>query len=131
MKKGFTRHAAMGAAAVLAFSAFLFTAFTAAPATPSQASDAPKTARGRVLYTEQGCTTCHAINGIEGRGRTPLDGVGTRLKADQIHARMTGTGFDANAPSATILRRKQQYQQMAAEDADALVHFLSGLRAGD
>lgn len=97
------------------------------PPQPSPAT-AGKIARGREVYTQQGCATCHAIGGV-GNPRHPLDGVGSRHDEAQLRAWVTGTGAAAEALSGPVLKRKQRYQQLPPEDLEALIDFLTTLRA--
>src|SRR6476660_3095343 len=54
----------------------------AGAATAAAAQDA-KVARGEQLYAEQKCGLCHSI-ADKGNKKGPLDGVGSKLKADEI-----------------------------------------------
>src|SRR5690606_16194819 len=74
----------------------------APPAAPIQVQE--ETAlRGRTVYNDQGCATCHSIAGA-GNPRYPLDGVGTRWELEEIRAWITGAGFVADLLSGPILR---------------------------
>ncbi|HEY0946105.1 MAG TPA: cytochrome c [Opitutaceae bacterium] len=98
-----------------------------APASPSPAT-AEKAARGRAVYAQQGCATCHAVGGV-GNPRHPLDGVGSRRDDAQLHAWVTGTGAAAETLSGPVLKRKQRYQQLPPGDLEALIDYLATLRA--
>ena len=44
---------------------------------------APAITKGEQVYAAQKCATCHALDG-KGQAKGPLDGVGTKLTADEI-----------------------------------------------
>lgn len=81
-------------------------------------------ARGRAVYEAQNCATCHSLAG-EGNPRRPLDDVGARLTPDQLRAWTTGTGEAAAILSEAVVKRKQRYSSLPAEDLEALMAYLS------
>ena len=92
----------------------------------SAAAQDAKVAKGEALFTEQKCTLCHSI-GDKGNKKGPLDGVGTKLKADDMRAWLT----DAKGMTAkTKATRKPEMKQFALpkDDVDALVAYLSTLK---
>jgi mono/diheme cytochrome c family protein len=94
-------------------------------AATAAAQDA-KVAKGEQLFTEQKCTLCHAI-GEKGNKKGPLDGVATKLKADEIREWIT----DAKGMTAkTKATRKPEMKAFALpkDDVDALVAYLSTLK---
>lgn len=100
-----------------------------APPAPLVMPSPPPTAqvtRGRAVYADQGCATCHAIAG-EGNPRHPLDGVGARYGTAELRQLITGSGAASAQLPAAVLRRKQRYQSLPAEDLDALVNYLTTL----
>jgi mono/diheme cytochrome c family protein len=84
-------------------------------------------ARGRAVYAEQRCASCHAIAG-EGNPRFPLDGVGAQLNPDELRQWITGTGGAAEVLTPTVQRRKQRYLTLPEPDLAALVAYLGTLR---
>jgi len=82
--------------------------------------------RGRVLYAEQNCATCHAIAG-EGNPRSSLDGVGARWTPAELREWITGTGAAGEALSASIAKRKRRYESLPSADLDAIVVYLVSL----
>ena len=64
----------------MVFSLALLLAITGAALVLSQNSGLE---RGREVYAIQKCALCHSISGIGGK-KMPLDGVGSRLKSDDI-----------------------------------------------
>jgi mono/diheme cytochrome c family protein len=83
--------------------------------------------RGRVVYNREGCATCHSIAGA-GNPRSPLDGAADRWGPDELEAWTTGAGIAADLLPAGIVRRKQRYQAIDAEDLEVLIAYLSTLR---
>ena len=53
-------------------------------AAAAAAQDA-KVAKGQQLFADQKCTLCHSV-ADKGNKKGPLDGVGTKLSADDIRA---------------------------------------------
>ncbi len=85
-------------------------------------------AAGRESFKSLGCSTCHSIAGA-GNPRHPLDEVGSRWTAEQLRAWITGTGFAAERLPATTVARKQRYTSIPPEQMDAIIAFLSALKA--
>ena len=83
--------------------------------------------RGRAVYAQNQCATCHAIAG-EGNPRYPLDGVGMRWEPEDLRDWITGDGVAAEVLSAGVIRRKQRYRSLPGADLDALVAYLASLR---
>ncbi len=81
---------------------------------------------GRMVYMDQGCATCHSIEGA-GNPRYPLDGVGLRWEAAGIREWITGTDFAADILPEGIVRRKARYLELPEESLGALVQYLSTL----
>lgn len=100
-------------------------AMTSVPAVPNSGQDSAGI--GRESFKNRGCSTCHSIAGT-GNPHLPLDGVGSRWTAEQLHAWVTGSGFAAERLPASVARRKQQYTRIPQEEMDALIGFLSDLK---
>src|SRR5690349_19653567 len=97
--------------------------FSLALAAPLLAQDAKA---GEKLYTDQKCSLCHSIAG-KGNAKGPLDGVGSKLKADEIRAWLT----DAKGMTAkTGATRKPEMKAYTLEkgEVDSLVAYLSTLK---
>lgn len=86
----------------------------------------PDVERGRLVYEEQGCASCHAIGG-RGNPRYPLDGVGDRRNAAQLRDYVTASAAAAEELSAAIVSRKTKYRAMPAAELDALIAYLASL----
>ncbi|MCB1866682.1 MAG: cytochrome c [Chromatiales bacterium] len=82
--------------------------------------------RGRSVFREQGCSSCHSAAG-EGFGSS-LDGVAERRSAAELRAWITGDDSLRGQASDGLLALKQRYRGLAVEDLDALVAFLSASR---
>jgi mono/diheme cytochrome c family protein len=94
-------------------------------AAPAAAQDAGA-AQGEKLFADQKCTLCHSI-GDKGNKKGPLDGVGAKLKADEIREWIV----DAKGMTArTKATRKPEMKAYALpkDDVDALVAYLSTLK---
>jgi mono/diheme cytochrome c family protein len=75
---------------------------------------------GRAVYDELGCAGCHSIAG-EGSPRSPLDGVGARLSAEEIRLWIV----DPQAARPGI--RKPAFDDVPDPDVEALVVYLQTL----
>jgi mono/diheme cytochrome c family protein len=85
-----------------------------------------KLAKGAEVYAAQKCGLCHSV-GEKGNKKGPLDGVGSRLQADEIRLWMT----DAKAMTAkTNSTRKPDMKSysLPKEDLDALVAYMVSLK---
>ena len=92
---------------------------------PLFAQDA-KVAKGQQIYAEQKCALCHSI-GDKGNKKGPLDGVGTKLKADDLRAWIV----DAKGMTAkTKAPRKPEMKNypLPKDDVDALVAYMASLK---
>ena len=85
-----------------------------------------KFTKGQQLFTDQKCTLCHSI-GDKGNKKGPLDGVASKLSADDIRSWIT----DAKGMTAkTKPTRKPEMKAftLPKEDVDALVAYLVTLK---
>lgn len=92
------------------------------------AAPAANVERGRGIYGQQKCATCHSIAG-EGNPRNPLDGAGTRWDANELRDWVTGDGVAREVLSQAIIKRKQRYKNITEGDMNALVAYLSELKS--
>jgi mono/diheme cytochrome c family protein len=84
--------------------------------------------KGQQVYTAQKCQMCHAIAG-KGNKANPLDGVGTKLSADDIRSWITNpTEMTAKARSTKKPPMPNKYGKLAATDLDAMVAYLASLK---
>lgn len=94
-------------------------------AATAAAQDA-KVALGEKVYTEQRCAVCHSIAG-KGNKKGPLEGVGSRLKAEEVREWMV----DAKAMTVkTKSPRKPEMRsyKLPPEELDALVAYMMTLK---
>jgi len=94
-------------------------------ATIATAQDA-KVTKGQQLFADQKCTLCHSV-GDKGNKKGPLDGVASKLSADEIRSWIT----DAKGMTAkTKAPRKPEMKAYALpkDDVDALVAYLTTLK---
>lgn len=83
----------------------------------------PQTAaeRGREVFAEQKCALCHSIAGIGGK-KLPLDGVGLRLKAEDMRKWIR---TPKEMKSTTTMK---PYPNLPEKDMTDLISFLLTLR---
>jgi mono/diheme cytochrome c family protein len=94
-------------------------------AATAAAQDA-KVTKGQQLFTDQKCVLCHSIAG-KGNAKGSLDGVGSKLSADEIRNWIS----DAKGMIAkTKPTRKPEMKAYALpkDDVDALVAYLTTLK---
>lgn len=96
-------------------------AFVAGMCLPALAQDDAKVTKGKEVFAAQKCSMCHAIEG-KGNKNAPLDGVGSKLSADDIKKWIVSPK-EMKADS-----KMKAYPSLAAEDLDALVTYLSSLK---
>lgn len=92
----------------------LAVAATAAPTSTTQLPPAP-------AYYTSVCAGCHALGGKGGAVGPALDGVGSRLTAEQIDARLKD-------PKAVLADAKMPQLNLDAPTRQSLVQYLAGLR---
>jgi mono/diheme cytochrome c family protein len=85
-------------------------------------------AKGQAVYTAQKCSMCHAIEG-KGNKTNPLDGVGTKLSADDIRQWITNPKeMTTKTKSTKKPPMPANYGKLAAPDLDALVAYMQSLK---
>lgn len=85
-----------------------------------------KVAKGQQVFTDQKCSLCHSIAG-KGNAKGSLDGVASKLSADEIRSWIT----DAKGMTAkTKPTRKPEMKAytLPKDDVDALVAYLGTLK---
>ena len=90
----------------------------AAPAAAAQGAD-----KGAAVYAAQKCALCHSLDG-KGQAKGPLDGVGSKLTADEIRQWMVAPAEMSKKAKATRKPPMKGYPNLPKEDLDALVAFL-------
>ena len=94
-------------------------------AAAAAAQDA-KVAKGQQAYTTQKCSLCHSIAG-KGNAKGSLDGVGSKLSADEIRSWITDAKGMTAKTKATRKPEMKAYT-LPKDDVDALVAYLSTLK---
>jgi len=85
-------------------------------------------AHGEKVYAAQKCSVCHSIGG-KGNAKGSLDGVGTKLTADEIREWIVDpVAMTAKAKAARKPVMPAKYKALPKEDLDALVTYLSSLK---
>jgi mono/diheme cytochrome c family protein len=96
-----------------------------AAAAPAAAQDA-KVGHGEKVYVEQKCAICHSI-GDKGNKKGPLDGVASKLKAEELREWIVdakGMTAKTKAPRKPVMRS----YALPKEDVDALVAYMMTLK---
>src|SRR5262245_25830187 len=83
-------------------------------------------AKGEQVFAAQKCSLCHAIAG-KGNAKGSLDGVGSKLSADEIRAWIVDAKGMTAKTKATRKPEMKQYT-LPKDDADALVAYLSSVK---
>jgi mono/diheme cytochrome c family protein len=97
---------------------------TQAVSRPAATAESDAVARGRVVYAEQNCGSCHSIAG-RGNPRHPLDDVGLPGSDAKLADLITGTGIPGLGEA--VARRKAKYRDLPAQDLQALEAYLLSL----
>lgn len=88
----------------------------------AQAAPAPA-AKGAAVYAAQKCSMCHSLDG-KGQAKGPLDGVGTKLTAEEIRLWIVDPVDMTKKTSATRKPAMRAYPNLPKADLDALVAFM-------
>jgi mono/diheme cytochrome c family protein len=94
----------------------------AATAAAQDAAVAP----GEKVYATQKCAMCHSI-GETGNKKGPLDGVASKLTAEELHAWIVDAKGMTAKTKATRKPVMREYK-LPKEDVDALVAYLMTLK---
>ncbi len=89
-------------------------------------ASAQDAAKGEAVYAAQKCSLCHAIAG-KGNAKGALDGVGSKLKADEIRAWITDAP-GMTAKSGAARKPAMKSYNLPKEDVDALVAYMVTLK---
>jgi mono/diheme cytochrome c family protein len=81
---------------------------------------------GRAIYEAQNCSMCHSVAGA-GNPRSPLDRVGARLDRAELQRWTVGDPALADRLPAGVLRMKQSYAQLDADEMETLIDYLQSL----
>ena len=112
---------------VIPFAAVLGFAATAAMPLAAAGQDPAQVKKGEEVYTAQKCSMCHSIAGKGGKAN-PLDGVGTKLSADDIKQWIVNPKEMTAKTKAERKPPMKAYPNLPAADVDALVAYLQTLK---
>jgi len=79
--------------------------------------------KGAAVYAAQKCSMCHSLDG-KGQAKGPLDGVGTKLTAEEIRLWIVDPADMTKKTSATRKPAMRAYPNLPKEDLEALVAFM-------
>jgi mono/diheme cytochrome c family protein len=113
-------------AGTLLMMSFVGVATLAGAGTASAQDDQVK--HGQEVYTAQKCQMCHSVAG-KGNKQNPLDGVGTKLSADDIRKWITDPAeMTAKTNSTKKPPMPKKWANLPAADLDALVAYMQSLK---
>jgi len=81
---------------------------------------------GQKVYTAQKCNLCHSVAGV-GNKKGALDGIGSKLSADDIRSWITDAPTMA-AKAKADRKPPMKVYTLPKEDLDGLVGYLQGLK---
>jgi mono/diheme cytochrome c family protein len=90
-----------------------------------QQATAEQIAAGAKVYAAQKCMICHSVAGA-GNKKLPLDGVGSKLSAEQIREWIVDPMAAAKKVNSTVKPVMKAYK-LAPADLDALVAYMKSL----
>jgi len=96
-------------------------------AAPALAQDKALVERGMKVYAESKCSMCHSIAG-KGNAKGVLDGVATKLSADEIHEWIVNPQKMTEKTKSTRKPVMKSFASMSKADVDALVAYLLTLK---
>jgi mono/diheme cytochrome c family protein len=105
----------------------VFTAILMMGVAGTAAAQTGNAAEGEKLYAAQKCSICHAING-KGNVKGPLDGVGSRLTADEIRQWLVDPKAMTEKTKAARKPMMTSYAKLPKEQIDHLVAYVLTLK---
>jgi len=92
-----------------------------------RAQDPRQIDAGRKIYESEGCAKCHMIAG-RGNRMIPLDGVGSKLSAEDLRRWLTNTAQMEDAlPKAPAIKMSTRKYDFSDVDLEAMVAYLRSL----
>jgi mono/diheme cytochrome c family protein len=82
---------------------------------------------GQKVFATQKCSICHSIAG-QGNKKGPLEGVGSKLSADEIRQWIVGAPEMAAKVKAERKPAMKAYTSLAKDDIEALVAYVHSLK---
>lgn len=104
----------------------LITTVCTAPVLAGQKPD-DKTAQGMKIYEREKCSLCHSI-ADKGNKKGPLDGVGSKLSADEIRQWLVNPKEMTEKTKAERKPPMKAYANLPKEELDALVAYMQSLK---
>jgi mono/diheme cytochrome c family protein len=95
--------------------------------TAAMAQDKAKIDQGMKVYAAQKCSVCHSIAG-KGMAKGPLDGIGAKLSADDVHQWLVNPAEMSKKANSTRKPPMKSYAKLSKEDQDALVAYILSLK---
>lgn len=86
-----------------------------------------KVEKGMKVYGEQKCSMCHSIDG-KGNAKGPLDGVGSKLKAEEVREWLVEPAEMSKKANAQRKPPMKAYATLPKDDLDALVAYMMSLK---
>ena len=83
--------------------------------------------KGATVYGAQKCAMCHSVAG-KGNPKGSLDGVGKKLKAEELHQWLVDAPGMAAKAKAERKPAMKAYASLSKDDLDALVAYLQSLK---
>ena len=83
--------------------------------------------RGQKVFAAQKCSICHSIAG-QGNKKGPLEGVGSKLSADEIRQWITNAPEMAAKVKAERKPAMKAFATLPKDELDALVAYLQSLK---
>ena len=96
-------------------------------ARPARAQDAELVKKGEAVYDAQKCQVCHSVAG-KGSKTNPLDGVGSKLSADDIRQWIVDPVAAAKKANSTKKPPMPAKYKLPPAELDALVAYMSSLK---
>ncbi len=90
---------------------------------PAPTPTDPKLAKGKAVFDESGCATCHSVGGIGGQIGPSLDAVGNKLTAETMKEILRD-------PKLLNPNTVMPPFEGSEEDLEALVAYLQSLKQG-
>ena len=98
-----------------------------AMAAAAEAQDAALVKKGEEAYNAQKCAVCHSVAG-KGSKTNPLDGVGAKLSAADIHAWLTDPVAMTKKTNSQKKPPMPKNAKLTPADVDALVAYMQTLK---
>ncbi len=108
-------------------SVVIMTVLAAALVLGRAASAQTPAAQGEKIYGEQKCMMCHQVAG-KGNKMHPLDGIGAKLKPEEIREWIVNAPAAAAKAKSTAKPPMKAYDKLSKADVDALVAYLGTLK---